>query len=272
MIANDPNLLETQMNRTHRNVKVGVVLAIVGACALVAGVGGARHALSPATTKSSPARERRSGLELHVPHAMAPIAIDAELDGKKVWEAEAGSTLNLKDSAGKGMVPYTEVKLRWGNGKLYLLMYAGDLDLEGTVKEPDGPVSKDDSFHLEFGGPDRVHVVEVSVLGTVADAVCRASTDSVAPVDIRSSRCDASWQSHAVVAVDKDGTLNHVGDNDEEWVVEMALPLASLEMPTAGAGARIPFAVRRCEIGTGGPQACGSWGTGAERGEVILEP
>jgi hypothetical protein len=201
---------------------------------------------------------------------MAPIAIDAEMDGKKVWEAEAGSTLNLKDGTGKGLVPFTDVKLRWGDGELYLLMYAGDLDLEGSVKEPDGPVAKDDSFHLEFGGPDRVHVVEVSVLGTVADAVCPAS--AATPIDLGNGQCDAAWQSHAVVAVDKDGTLNRVGDNDEEWVVEMALPLAALEVTDAKAGARIPFVVRRCEVGTGGVGACGSWGTGAERGELILEP
>jgi hypothetical protein len=241
-------------------LKVGVALAVVGACAVA---GGARLTLSRATTRPNASAERlHPSLELHVPRATAPIPIDAELDGKKVWESEAGSTLNFKDSGGKGMVPYSEAKLRWGDGKLYFLLYAGDLDLEGTVTDTDGAVSKDDSFHLELGGPDGVRVIEVSVLGTVADSVCPAA----------GGPCDSGWQSRAVVAVDRDGTVNRVGDNDEEWVVEMALPFDAIALPGAKAGTRIPFAVRRCEIGRDGPHACGSWGMGALQGELILDP
>jgi hypothetical protein len=144
---------------------------------------------------------------------------------------------------------------------LYFLLYAGDLDLEGTVAEHDGPVSQDDSFHIEIGGPDDLRVLDVSVLGTVADSLCRAGHG-----------CDPAWQSRAVVAVDRDGTLNRVGDNDEEWVVEMSVPLDALGLPVAKAGTRIPFAVRRCEVGNGGPRACGGWGTGAAHGELVLEP
>jgi hypothetical protein len=250
--------------------KIGVALAIVGVGAAAAG---AWLTLSRATTLVRPSgHEGHPSIELHVPRAAAPIAIDAEIEGKKVWESEAGSTLNLKTGDGKGMVPYTEVKLRWGDGKLYLLMYAGDLDLEGSVKDSDGPVSKDDAFHLELGDGDRVQVIEVSVLGTVTDASCTAPKDASTPIDVGGGKCDRSWQSHAVVAVDQDGTLNHLGDNDEEWVVEMALPLDALGVASGGPGTRIPFAVRRCEVGAGGPSACGSWGMGATRGEVIFDP
>ena len=264
------------MNRRRTNAKIGLVVAVAaGACALF---GGARLALSRATTTARSTsleaqRPVRLDLQLHVPHASEPIRIDAEMDGKKVWESAAGSTMNLKDRAGKGMVPYTEVKARWGGGKLYFLLYAGDLDLEGNVTQADGPVSKDDSFHLELGsrgGPLRV--VDVSVLGTVADAICSPSENPSVPTDVDSRRCDRTWQSHSAVAVDRDGTLNRLGDNDEEWVVEMALPLSALGIPDAGPGSRISFAVRRCEVGAGGPGACGSWGMGAERGELILDP
>jgi hypothetical protein len=201
-------------------------------------------------------------MQLHVPRAPAPIAIDAEIEGKKVWEGEAGSTLNFKDQAGKGMVPYTEAKFRWGDGKLYFLLYAGDLDLEGTVAAADGPVSKDDSFRIEIGAPDGTRVIEVSVLGTVADSFC--------PISGRA--CDAAWQSHAAVAVDRDGTLNQLGDNDEEWVVEMAVPFDALALPSARAGTQVPIALRRCEVRRDGPHECGGWGTGTQRGELILDP
>jgi hypothetical protein len=235
--------------------RIGLVVAVAAAALAL----GARLTLSRATT-STP-RERHPGLELHVPHASAPIPIDAEIEGKKVWEAEAGTTRNLTDRDGKGMVPYTEAKLRWGSGNLYFLLYAGDLDLEGA-----------DAFHIEIGGPGGVRVVEVTVLGAVTSASCGASQDPAAPVAIGGGTCDRSWQSRAVVAVDRDGTVGRVGDNDEEWVVEMALPLDALGLANAGPGTRVPFAVRRCEMASDGPKACGSWGMGAQRGEVILDP
>lgn len=238
-------------------VKLGAA-GVVGACAVV---WGARTTLSRGMASTPDPRR-----EIHVPHAAAPIHVDAEMVGKKVWESEAGSTANLKDQSGKGMVPYTEVKARWGDGHLYFWMYAGDLDLEGSVKERDGDLTKDDSFHVELGGPGRVYVVDVSVLGTIADAVCTG------PSDPASRRCDSGWQSQAIVAVDVDGTLNKTGDNDEEWLVEMAIPLESLGLAQARPGTRVPFAVRRCEIGRDGPHACGTWGTGAQRGELILDP
>jgi hypothetical protein len=206
-------------------------------------------------------RSRRITL-LHIPKTSAPIVINAEVEGKKEWESEKGCTQNLKDGAGHGMVPYTQAKLRWSEDKLYLLLYAGDLDLEGRVTQPDGPVDGDDSFQLEFGSGDDLRQISVSVLGTVADAWCRG--------DGAARRCDAQWQSHAEVAVDRDGTVNVVGDNDEEWVVEMAVPFASLGIDRPKPGLRIPFTVRRCEVGQRGARACGSWGV-ASRGELELE-
>ncbi len=211
-----------------------------------------------------------SGLSLQVPRAAAPIHIDAELEGKKVWEAEAGGTGNLKDQAGKGIVPYTDVKVRWDSGMLYLRLYAGDLDLEGTQKERDADLHGDDSFHIEVGAPGQVRAFDVSVLGTLADAICRERSQGLD--DRADHHCDRGWQSHAQVAVDTDGSLNHIHDNDEEWVVEMAIPFEDLGISPAP-GAHIPFSVSRCEIGADGKHACGGWGTD-ERGpgQLVLEP
>ena len=200
---------------------------------------------------------------LAVPRFVGPVKIDAELEGKKMWEADTGVTRNFEDAAGHGMVPYTEAKARWGDGQLYLMLYAGDLDLQGTVREHDGAVEHDDAFHLEFGQGDEVRVISVSVLGTVADSLCRPSGSG--------RKCDRGWESHARVAVDRDGTLNKIGDNDEEWVVEMAVPLASLGLKEARAGTKIPFAIRRCEIGHGQSHACGGWGD-RRRSELALAP
>jgi hypothetical protein len=202
-------------------------------------------------------------LTLGVPRVAGPVVIDAELEGKRLWEGDPGATGNFKDQAGHGIVPYTEAKARWGNGKLYLMLYAGDLDLEGSVRAHDGPVEDDDAFHIELGAGDETRVVSVSVLGTVADALCHGAGAS--------RRCDAGWESQAEVAVDRDGTLNKLGDNDEEWVIEMALPLAALGVANATPGTRLPFSVRRCEMARAGRRACGGWGV-EPRGELVFQP
>ena len=256
-------------------------LAILGLCVLLGGACGrtpsARAApvassdaparAAPVASSSSSAVPAEAGpAKLVVPRVAGPVVIDAELEGKKMWEGDSGTTRNFKDVAGQGMVPYTEAKARWGNGKLYLMLYAGDLDLEGKVRAHDGPVERDDAFHLEFGRGDEVRVVSVSVLGTVADALCRPSRAGSA-----GRVCDRHWDSHARVAVDRDGTLNKIGDNDEEWVVEMAIPLAALGFADARAGTSIPFSIGRCEIGHGSSRGCGGWGT-EPRGELTLGP
>jgi hypothetical protein len=235
-----------------------VVLATVSAlCAACA-----RRPPSPAAVVSPPPAPAPALLTLSVPRVHGPVHIDAELEGKKMWEADTGNTQNFKDSGGHGMVPYTEAKARWGDGKLYLMLYAGDLDLEGTVRERDGAVERDDAFHIEIGSGDEVRTIAVSVLGTVADSLCRRS-----PGGART--CDPGWQSHVEVAVDRDGTLNKVGDNDEEWVVEMALPLDALGIANATTGTHVPFSVRRCEVGHSRQNMCGSWGA-SPRGELVL--
>jgi hypothetical protein len=201
---------------------------------------------------------------LHAPRVTAPIPINAETAGKAVWDSETGNTGNLKDAAGHGMVPYTQAKVRWGDGNLYFMLYAGDLDLEGKVTQPDVPLDGDDSFRLELGAGPQVRVLAVSVRGAVYDAICEPRDGAPA--------CDTAWQSGAKVAIDADGTLNKIGDNDEEWVVELALPLSALGIASPAPGTRIPFAVRRCEVGYDGVHACGSWGAGSPRGELLLDP
>jgi hypothetical protein len=215
------------------NTKILIVI-VLGAAVAVAALS---HSRAPSVT-------------LHVPRVGEPIHIDAELEGKKVWEADRGHTGDLVDDHGQGIVPFTEVKARWGAGQLYLMLYAGDLDIETG-----------DAFHLEIGGGGRTHLVEVSALGAVADAICdgeRASSRTLA-------ECDQGWRSHATVAVDRDGTVGQLGDNDEEWVVEMAIPLAALGLDHAAPGTSVSFAARRCDVGAGA-HACGSW-----RGTLIFD-
>jgi hypothetical protein len=188
------------------------------------------------------------------------------MNGKNAWNTDAGGTRNFRDGNGRGMVPYSEARVRWDSGHLYFWLYAGDLDLEGQRREADSDLAGDDAFHLEIGAGDRVYAVDVSVLGTVTDAVCRSRAVTKGP----RADCDRAWQGGATVAVDTDGSLNRIHDNDEEWLVEMAIPLDHLDLKGVAAGARIPFSVSRCEVGYDGRHACGGWGLG-EGGELVLD-
>jgi hypothetical protein len=120
----------------------------------------------------------------------------------------------------------------------------------------DGAVWKDDSVALTFSSADGTkRVIQISPKGVIADGACPVDAS-----DLGDARCDLRWESGVRVAADYDGTINKVGDFDEEWAVEAAVPLAPLSLGGEGPGTRIPFRVSRCEIAYDGVRACGSWG------------
>ncbi len=185
----------------------------------------------------------------------------------KVW-APSVNTGTLLDERGHGAVPVSEARLLWGDGRLYLFFYAADVDLQIKTTQHDGPVWKDDCVVLEFPSLDaRKFVIDVSPTGVVADAIC--PQDAADPGD---ARCDLRWESGVRVGADYDGTINTLGDFDEEWAVEIALPLAAIAVPPPFGGAQIPFSVTRCEIAHEGKRACGSWGRARELGMLLLVP
>ena len=63
-----------------------------------------------------------------------------------------------------------------------------------------------------------------------------------------------------------DGTPNKSSDNDEEWLIEMAIPLGALGLK-GEKGERIGVSVRRCDTLHSGARVCGSWGYGGADGE-----
>ncbi|MDB4988395.1 MAG: hypothetical protein JWN04_3573 [Myxococcaceae bacterium] len=206
---------------------------------------------------------------LHAARVPQPISIDAKMEHKRVWDSDSGGTGVFRDPRGDGMVPYSEARVRWDQDHLYLWLYAGDLDLQARTRKRDGDLRGDDAFHVEIAGPDSRYVIEVSLLGTVYDAACPRALAPSDPLPRRA--CQANWQSKAQVAVDRDGSLNRIHDNDEEWLVELSLPLASVGLANAAGGSRIPFSVRRCEVGFDGRHACGGWGLDGGS-ELVLDP
>jgi hypothetical protein len=187
----------------------------------------------------------------------------------KVW-SNSVNTRTLLDRNGQGAVPVSEARFQWRDGKLYFFFYAGDLDLEIRNKKHDGPVWKDDSVALTFFWTDGTkRIIQISPTGVVADGTC---PDDAAGLE--DDRCDLQWESGVRVGTDYDGTINKLGDWDEEWAVEAAIPFKSI-VPANGSaspGTQIAFSVSRCEVAHDGPRACGIWGTNERPGTLVLEP
>jgi hypothetical protein len=169
----------------------------------------------------------------------------------------------LLDEQGKGAVPVSECRFSRRGDELYAAFYAGDLELTAHASRRDEPTWKDDAFTLAFFGADgKARLLTVSVKGVLADGVCPADAESLGD-----SRCDLKWQSGSKVGVDYDGTINEPGGHDEEWNIQLAIPLAQLK-PAAG---KLPFTLRRCEIGAAGQGACGHFGTVEKPATLLLE-
>jgi hypothetical protein len=224
-------------------------------------VSGPRADAAPVPSSAPP---EPTSAALEVPRARAPFWPTGHFR-IQIW-ANAANTHTLLDAQGKGAVPMNEARFLWDDAHLYVFFYGGDLDLESRTTKHDGPVWTDDSIALIFPQPDgSQRVIQIGITGVVADGVCPA--DAAALSD---ARCDLKWESGVRAATDADGTLNKIGDNDEEWAIEAAIPLAAIGVAAPAAGRRVPFAVRRCDMQHDGPHECGAWG---ERppGVLLLE-
>ncbi len=200
-----------------------------------------------------------------MPHAQARIVPTGHFD-VHAWGGGA-RTGTFLDKAGLGAVPVSEARLLWGDGALYVFFYAGDLDLQAHATKRDEAVWNDDSVALTFRAPDGAkRIIQISVTGVVADGICPADA-----VGLADPRCDRRWESGVRVGTDADGTFNRIGDRDEEWAVEAAIPLAAIGVPSAAAGTRIPLTIGRCEMAYDGPRACGAWGDRPGGGLLVLE-
>ena len=109
--------------------------------------------------------------------------------------------------------PYSEIRLLRDETHVFVGFYAADEDIRS-----------DEAFDL--------------TAGTLAMHVTAAGT--VTPSSIRA-------------AVDRDGTIDNPSDDDEEWVIEAAVPIAAFG-PS-------PVAIKasRCDVTKDGVRHCGSW-------------
>ena len=155
--------------------------------------------------------------------------------------------------------PFSEVRLLWGDGYLYLALYAADEDIETRTDEADGPLWLDDDFRVVLTRGDTQYAIEVSPKAVITDSIRHGD-----------GKWDYTWSSHAHASREIDGTVNKPNDMDEEWAIEMAIPFESLDMK-GEPGESIGMSVGRCDTPKGMPRVCTSWGEGDAPGRLVLK-
>jgi hypothetical protein len=176
---------------------------------------------------------------LIVPRTHGPITIDGELD-EPSW---TGNPARTGAFPGK---PYSDARMLADDTTLYVALYAADEDLETRTTERDGPLWLDDAFRLVFDVGGTKYKIEVSPKCIVTDGR-----------QVRgAAKFDYAWNASVRLACDTDGTINEPADMDEEWVVEMALPIADVGLERG-----VPFGltIERCDTPKHEQRACTSW-------------
>lgn len=195
-----------------------------------------------------------------VPHVVGAITLDGDLDDSG-WLGPLAHSGPFVDKNGDIAKPFSEARVTWGDGVLYVSLYAADEDIRAKA-EAESDVKNDDSFHLVLDDGTNERIFDVGANAAMADATrpSRFAKPGERPPP------DPSWSSGAHASREIDGTPNQPADMDEEWAVEMAIPLESLGLE-GKAGERLLVAAHRCDTTKNGQRSCGSWG---ERAPLVL--
>jgi hypothetical protein len=248
-----------------RSSRTAVVVTAIAVAAIFAGLT-ARHLLAarakPPTVKAPAAGPGwiEPELVLHVPHAPGSITLDGDTDDPGwVGTPHPARTHAFLDPNGSPARPFSEIRMVWGDGYLYLSLYAADEDIESRTAEADGPLWLDDAFRVVFTQGDTDYAIEVSPRAVITDSIRHAG-----------GKWDFTWSSGVHVSKEMDGSLNNPKDTDEEWVVEMAVPFESIDLQ-GRSGEKIGFAASRCDTPKRSARVCSSWGGVDAGGHVVLD-
>jgi hypothetical protein len=191
----------------------------VGIVVLVA-LGGCQ--CNDTSTKVTPGRPARSPnppapTAASVPRTRAPITLDGVFD-EPDWVTTYSLTIQLRGEDGDFSRPYAEVRFLHDDAKLYVALYAADTN-----------VTSDDAFDVDVG---TLH----------ARVFANGKIEPPAP-DLKMS-------------VNVDGTIDNPASKDEEWRVELAIPLT---LAGFAPGAGVDTHVGRCDTMKDGSKLCGNW-------------
>ena len=163
------------------------------------------------------------------PRVVGEIAVDGILDDPG-W-AMASWTEDFVDILGRDApTPHlrTRAKILWDETYLYVGAELDEPDLWATLLDRDAIIYRDDDFEvfLDPGGDGRDYFeIEINPHGTVLDLFLEKPYRE-------GGRAVLGWDVSGLEArVSLSGTLNHPGDRDDGWSVEMAIPWKALVPP-----------------------------------------
>jgi hypothetical protein len=200
---------------------------------------------------------------LRIPHTPGAITRDGDTDDPG-WLRPPGPARTGPFLLDNGVVarPNSNTRIVWGDGYLYLSLYAADEDIETRSDQPDGPLEQDDAFRIVLSQPGVEYAIVVSPKAVIADSIRRDGGD-----------WDRSWSSGAHASKELDGTINNPNNADEEWGIEMAIPFEAVGM-NGERGETIGLSISRCDTPKEMPRVCAGWGEGPDghpRGRIVLE-
>jgi hypothetical protein len=150
----------------------------------------------------------------------ARLQVDGRLD-EAAWRAVAWSNAFVDIESDTRPRHATRVKMLWDDERFYVAAELEEPDIWARLSERDSVIFQDNDFEV-FIDPDgdthAYYEIEVNALGTAWDLMLiqpyRDGGPAIHAWDI------AGLQ----VGVDVRGTINHPGDRDEAWTVEIAMP------------------------------------------------
>jgi hypothetical protein len=247
--------------RSARALGVGVALLAAGGALYAKHVRSSRRAARAAAAVS--ASVARGDPVLRVPHVSGNITLDGDTDDpgwvRPPGPARTGAFVFGNEARAS---PYSEARLVWGGEYLYLALFASDEDIESQTDQPDGPIGQGDAFRVVFSQPGVEYAIDVSPNAVITDSTRRGE-----------GGWDLTWSSGAHASRELDGTINLPKDLDEEWAIELAVPLVSIGMK-GEPGENIGLSLRRCDTPKGSPRVCAGWGEGLAgrgKGRIVLE-
>ncbi len=186
-----------------------------------AGILAAAVLVTPAVVTGGPARRvATTSPALVLPQVAAAIRCDGELD-EMAWRTPA-RTGAFVDATGGEAAPYSDARFLRDDRYLYLALYAADEDIRSS-----------DEFIVELSSARGRATLHFTAAGRVSPTIAGST-----------------------VSVDLDGTRDEPSNDDEEWVVEAAVPMTAIPFGRDGA---VSVRVSRCDTTKDGKRHCGSW-------------
>lgn len=155
-------------------------------------------------------------------HVDSPLKVDGVLD-EAAWQAAPWTEYFVDIEGDRQPKPRfaTRAKMLWDEEYFYVSAELEEPDIWGTLTERDTVIFYDNDFEI-FIDPDgdthAYYEFEMNALGTVWDLMLlRPYRDGGPPVN--------GWDIAGLqVGVNIEGTINHPGDHDRGWTLEVAMP------------------------------------------------